>query len=171
MGKLIRNRRVAADNWRLLKLDAEGRLPAFSADEDVIVPLATWLADRDSLAARKGRTGVWLAGKEGPEALAADVERLPVVALEFPSFGDGRGFSSARLLRERYGYKGELRAVGQVIRDWMLFMERCGIDAFLLRDDEDPANALEAFKELPEAYQASVTEPQPLFRRRAASKV
>src|SRR4051794_17774737 len=77
MAKLIRNRRAAADSWRLLKADAEGRLPAFTAEEDVIVPLATWLADKDTLASRKGRTGVWLEAKEGPEALAADVQRLP----------------------------------------------------------------------------------------------
>jgi uncharacterized protein (DUF934 family) len=167
MAKLIRNRRVAVDSWRLLKPDAEGKL-AVPATGDVIVPLSTWKAEREALAGRKGKTGVWLDGSEGPEAIAQDLERLPIVALHFNSFGDGRAFSSARLLRERYGYKGEIRATGQVIRDWLLFMERCGIDSFLLRDDEDAANALQAFEELPEAYQASVSEPEPLFRRRAA---
>ena len=102
---------------------------------------------------------------------AVVADRLPHVArveVNFPKFGDGRGFSIGRLLRERYGYKGEIRAIGQVIRDWLLFMERSGIDSFLLREDETAENALGAFSELPEAYQASAVEPQPLFRRRAA---
>ena len=169
MAKLIRNRRAAADSWQLLKRDAEGGVQV-PAEGDVIVPLAVWQERKDSFASRKGRTAVWLDGSEGPEAIAADLQRLPLVALHFSHFGDGRGFSSARLLRERYGYKGEIRAIGNVIRDWLLFMERCGIDSFLLRDDENVENALEAFAELPQAYQASVTEPLPLFRRRAANR-
>ena len=169
MAKLIRNRRVAENSWQLLKADAQGKPPAVPAEGDVIVPLAVWAGGQPAIASRKGRTGVWLDGSEGPEAIAADLERLPIVALNFNTFGDGRGFSSARILRERYGYKGEIRAIGQVIRDWLLFMERCGIDSFLLREDEDVDNALGAFEELPEAYQGSVSEPRPLFRRRAAS--
>ncbi len=165
MGQLIRNRRVAPDTWQLLE-EAAAALPV---EGDVIVPLATWLAVRDGADNRNGRTAVWLAGNEDPAAIEADLARLPLVAVRFASFGDGRGFSTARLLRERYRYGGEIRAVGQVIRDWLLFMERCGFDAFALRDDEDPANALQAFGELPDAYQASVTEPLPLFRRRLAS--
>jgi uncharacterized protein (DUF934 family) len=168
MAKLIRNRRAAADSWRLLKADAAGKLDV-PAEGDVIVPLSAWNADKASFATRKGRTAVWLDGSEGPEAIAADLDQLPLVALNFSTFGDGRAFSSARLLRERYGYKGEIRAIGQVIRDWLQFMERCGIDSFLLRDDEEIENALGAFDELPEGYQATVTEPQPLFRRRAAA--
>jgi uncharacterized protein (DUF934 family) len=165
MAKLIRNRRAAADSWRLLKADAAGKVDV-PGEGDVIVPLSAWLSGKGSFASRKGRTAVWLDGSEGPEAIAPDLESLPLIALNFNTFGDGRGFSSARLLRERYGYKGEIRAIGQVIRDWLLFMERCGIDSFLLREDEDLDNALGAFAELPEAYQASVSEPQPLFRRR-----
>jgi uncharacterized protein (DUF934 family) len=164
MAKLIRNRRVAEDNWQLLK--AGEPLPP---NGDVIVPLALWSERKEALAARHGRTGVWLDSGEDPEALAGDLGRLPIVALNFRSFGDGRSFSSARLLRERHGYHGELRAIGQVIRDWLLFMERCGIDSFLLREDEDVDNALEAFNELSDAYQASAVEPLPLFRRRLAA--
>ena len=166
MGQLIRHRRVEPDTWQLLE-DPSAALPA---DGDVIVSLATWLAERDRADKRKGRTAVWLAGNDDPAALEPDLARLPLVAVKFASFGDGRGFSTARLLRERHGYGGEIRAIGQVIRDWLLFMERCGFDAFLLRDDEDPANALQAFGELADAYQASVVEPLPLFRRRLAAE-
>jgi uncharacterized protein (DUF934 family) len=105
---------------------------------------------------------------DDPAALAASLGGLKVVAVNFPKFGDGRGYSIARLLRERYGYRGELRAVGQVARDHLYFMAQCGFDAFELRAGEDPGEALAAFNDFSEAYQASVARPQPLFRRRRA---
>ena len=166
MAKLIRNRRVVADNWLLLELGANGALPAVPAEGDVIVPLKLWLARRDALAVRLGKTGVWLDSNEGAEPIAADLRRLPLIAVRFPAFTDGRGYSTARLLRERYGYGGEIRAVGDVGRDHLLFMQRCGFDTFALREGEDVESALKAFDELPDTYQASVVEPQPLFRRR-----
>jgi uncharacterized protein (DUF934 family) len=100
---------------------------------------------------------------------AAFVDRLAGatrVEVHFPKFGDGRGFSIARLLRERYGYTGELRAVGQITRDHLFFMESIGFDAFELREGEDPYEALAAFNDFSESYQASPARPQPLFRRR-----
>jgi len=102
---------------------------------------------------------------------AAVVDRLAHVArveVHFPKFGDGRGFSIGRLLRERYGYQGELRAVGHLTRDHLFFLESCGFDAFELRDGEDPQAALAAFDDFSEAYQASPARPLPLFRRRAS---
>jgi uncharacterized protein (DUF934 family) len=108
---------------------------------------------------------------EPADDLALVAERLPHAArveVNFPKFGDGRGYSIARLLRSRHGYRGELRAVGEVTRDLLAYMEACGFDAFLLRDGEDPARALAGFDELSEAYQASAVRPLPLFRRRAA---
>jgi len=171
MAKLIRNRRAAADSWQLLELGAApkgtaGTLPPVPADGDVIVPLALWQARRDALAVRSGQTGVWLDSHEGPEAIVADLARLPLIAVNFPSITDGRGLSTARLLRERHGYTGELRAIGAVISDLVLGMQRCGFDAFALRDDQDIEVALHALDELQDAYQASVVQPQPLFRRR-----
>jgi uncharacterized protein (DUF934 family) len=166
MAKLIRNRHVVADTWQLLKLSADGALPAVPAEGDVIVPLKLWLERRDALAVRLGKTGVWLDSKEGAESVAADIKRLPLIAVNFPAFTDGRGYTTARLLRERYGYTGELRAIGDVGRDHLLNMQRCGIDSFDLREGEDVEGALTAFDELPVAYQASVVEPQPMFRRR-----
>ena len=105
-----------------------------------------------------------------PAAFAGRLAHAARVEVSFPKFADGRGFSLARLLRERYGYKGELRAVGHVVRDHLYYMEACGFDAFLLREGEDPDEALRAFDDFGEAYQASVMRPVPLFRRRAASQ-
>jgi uncharacterized protein (DUF934 family) len=109
-----------------------------------------------------------LEASDDPGALAASLDRIQVIAVRFPAFGDGRGYSIARLLRERYGYRGELRAVGEVARDNLYFMAQCGFDAFQLREGEDPTEALAAFSDFSEAYQATVARPLPLFRRRAA---
>jgi uncharacterized protein (DUF934 family) len=88
--------------------------------------------------------------------------------VNFPKFNDGRGFSIGRLLRERYGFRGELRAIGDVLRDQLFFLARCGFDAFALRDDQDVDEALGAFADFSEAYQPALDQPVPLFRRRLA---
>jgi uncharacterized protein (DUF934 family) len=101
--------------------------------------------------------------------LAAQAERigaLGIIAVNFPKYGDGRGYSIARLLRERYGFKGELRAVGVVARDHLQLMAQCGFDSFLLREGEDTQAALAAFDDFSESYQTSAAQPVPLFRRR-----
>ncbi|MDQ5849441.1 MAG: DUF934 domain-containing protein [Pseudomonadota bacterium] len=103
---------------------------------------------------------------DDPASVADRLGRAARVEVNFPKFGDGRGFSIARLLRERYGYKGELRAVGAVTQDHLQAMERCGFDAFLLREGEDPNEALAAFERFSDAYQGTVPTPAPLFRRR-----
>ncbi len=103
---------------------------------------------------------------DDPALLAGAVGLARVIAVNFPKFGDGRGYSIARLLRERYGYKGELRAVGEVARDHLQAMSRCGFDAFQLREGEDVQEALAAFDDFSDSYQATAAQPQPLFRRR-----
>ena len=162
MAKLIKARQAAQDNWQLLK--AEDALPATG---NVIVPLATWKAQREALLAR-GDVGVLLEPNEEPAEIAADVAALPLIAVNFPSFQDGRGYSTARLLRERYGFKGELRAVGDVLLDELFYMSRVGFDAFALRDDQDLDACLKVFDTFSEVYQASVEQPVPLFKRRLA---
>ena len=163
MPTLIKHQKLTADQWRLLQ---QGE--AFPASGDVIVPLSLWLARRDALLARVGRTGVWLKPDDDPAALATDLAVLPLIAVLFPSFTDGRGYSTARLLRDRYGYSGELRAIGDVLRDNIFYLSRTGFDAIALRDGEDAEEALAAFTDFSEAYQVSVERPQPLFRRRPA---
>ncbi len=168
MAVIIKNRQVAANNWQLLKASADNSLPAVP-EGDVIVPLAQWLSQKDALLARQGRLGVWLANTDDPAEIAGDLQHFAVVAVDFPHFTDGRGSSIARLLRERYGWSGELRAIGDVIRDVLFYLSRCGFDAFDLKAGEDAQAALSAFGDFSEAYQTSVERPQPLFRRRAAA--
>jgi uncharacterized protein (DUF934 family) len=169
MATLIKERRIVADSWRLLERGPQGELPEVPARGDVVVPLALWLERREDFLAYPGKLGVWLDANESPEALAGEVDRFPLIAVNFPKFGDGRGYSIARLLRERYAYKGELRAIGDVLHDHLHFMKQCGFDAFLLRGDQDPQEALSALDTFSEGYQTSVLRPIPLFRRRLSA--
>ncbi len=164
MPTLIKHQKITADTWKLLQ---EGE--TFPASGDVIVPLSLWLSKREVLVSRVGRTGVWLKPDDEPSLLATDFAVLPLIAVLFPAFTDGRGYSTARLLRERYGYSGELRAIGDVLRDNIFYLSRVGFDAIALRDGEDAKEALSAFNDFTDAYQISVERPQPLFRRRLAA--
>jgi len=170
MATLIKEQRIVADSWRLLSRGPKGEPPEVPPQGDVIVPLALWLERRDAFLAYPGKVGVWLDANEGPEAIAGDLQRFALVAVNFPKFGDGRAYSTARLLRERYGYGGELRAIGDVLHDHLHFMKQCGFDAFVLREDQDAREALAALDTFSEGYQTSVLRPVPLFRRRLAAR-
>ena len=126
---LIKAGRVAADPFLQI---ADGEpLPAEGA---IIVSLARWQEERGLIEPRRELLGVRLKAADFVEQIAGDLDRLAVIALEFPKFNDGRALSQARLLRERYGYRGEIRATGKVTRDLLLFMHRCGFDAFATDD-------------------------------------
>ena len=158
--------RVEADAWRVLGADeALAELPPGR----IIVPLAAWKARREALRNRPEPVGVWLAPEDDPADIAADAAALPLVAVHFPKLGDGRGYSTAVLLRTRYRYRGELRAFGDIGRDQLFLLRRCGFDAFSLAAPKDADAALAAFDDFSVKYQASVDEPVPLFRRRAAA--
>lgn len=162
MPLLTKERSVVEDRWALLAAAAHiDDVPSGPA----IVPLALWLTSRERLSARRD-IGVWLKPADDPAALADDVGRLPLIAIEFPQFGDGRGYSTARLLREKYRFTGELRAVGDILRDQIYFLWQCGFDTFALRTGRDVADALAAFADFTDNYQATVVRPLPLFRRR-----
>ncbi|MCW5620058.1 MAG: DUF934 domain-containing protein [Burkholderiales bacterium] len=160
-----RQRRIVSDDtWRVIGLP-EDAAAHFTDDEDVIVPLPAWRSDAVALRHRTGRTGVWLGPADEPADLAGASAFPVLVAVHFPSFTDGRGYSTARLLRERYGYRGELRAIGDILRAQLYELARCGFDAFVLREDQDAQAALRAFGDFSEDYQAAV-DRGPLFARR-----
>lgn len=160
---IIKNRRLVEDAWRHVA-DAEPIPPA----GNVIVGLSRWQTQQAELAQHDGQVGVRLAPADELDALVADRDALaavPVIALEFPRFSDGRAYSKARLLRERFGYRGELRATGYVLRDQLFYMERCGIDAYELKPGKPLESALEAFGEFSVTYQPAADDPRPLWRR------
>lgn len=158
---IIIDRTLVPDTWTLLRDDA-----SVPASGDVIVPMAAWLAPPATLVRRPGRTGVWLAASDDPGRLAAHAASLPLIAVDFPQFTDGRGYSIARLLRERHHFSGELRAVGDIGRDQLFYLARVGFNAFVLKPGQDAGAALAAFVDFSDAYQSSVTEPRPAYRRR-----
>jgi uncharacterized protein (DUF934 family) len=173
MGTLIRNARVRTDSWRLLEepfdrllIPAEDGLLPDLPPGPLLVPLAVWPRRRDDLVERLPHVGLLLETHEDPRPIAADLAHFGVIAVRFADSTDGRGYSLARVLRERHGFRGELRAVGEVRRDQLYYLASCGFDAFVLCGDEDPQEALAALGDFSEAYQSSVTRPSPLFRRR-----
>ena len=136
--------------------------------KDVLVPFAAWMSHHAEWLKHEGRLGVLIEPNEDPADVAGDLARFALVAVHFPVFTDGRGYSIGRLLRERYGYKGELRAVGDIMQDQLFYLSRVGFDAFLLRANQSVEGAIKALDSFSEAYQASVERPQPLFRRRVS---
>jgi uncharacterized protein (DUF934 family) len=150
---------VVNDSWQLLdsrpclQVGEDGLVPDFPDAADLIVSRKLWALRREDLLARRGRLGLALEPGDDIAEVAADLEHFALVAVNFPKFGDGRGYSTARLLRTRYGYQGEVRALGQITRDHLYFMERVGFDAYELRQGEDPAEALAAFRDFSVSYQ------------------
>lgn len=167
MPTLIKQGQVVEDTWQKVEMDA-GLDSVEGADtaQQIIVPLAMWLAEKDTLAGIGKTIGVWLDSEDDPYLLSEDVGTLPLIALNFPSFRDGRAFSSAAILRERLGYKGELRAIGEVLRDQLFYMDQCGFDSYELSEGVSVESALSAFNDFHTSYASTVTEPTPLFRRR-----
>ena len=163
---IILDKQIAADTWTHV---AEGApLPATG---NLIVPLAFWITERAALSNRIGKTGVWLKGPDDPTQITAvrELVKLPLIAIEFAQFTDGRGFSIGRLLRERYGFNGELRAFGEVFRDTLPYLARCGFNAFVLKEGKSLEDALNAFNDFSDAYQNAVDQPVPHYRRRLAA--
>ncbi|MDA0789145.1 MAG: DUF934 domain-containing protein [Proteobacteria bacterium] len=134
------------------------------AESNQILPMATYLESLEQLRGRND-IGVWVDADEEVEALAGLLD-LQVIALNFPAFNDGRAYSSANLLRRKLGFEGEIRAIGDVRRDQLEQMVRCGFDAFEMADGQDLDAALASLKVFSDTYQIAIGTPQPLFRRR-----
>jgi uncharacterized protein (DUF934 family) len=154
---LIKDGKVVKDSWAEVAPGA----PLPDADA-LLVPYETWKDHREALMKRNGRLGVRLAADQPPQLIAGDLDRLDLVALEFPTFRDGRAYSYARLLRERYGFKKELRAVGDVLRDQFRFMHRCGFDAYAVADEKQAAAWARALSEISVVYQPSTDRRRPI---------
>ena len=160
MHQYLKDGVVTDNSWQLVAADSE-TLPS----GDILVPVAFWKENQQLLENHSGSVGVWIDSHQEIEEFAATIAKLPVVAINFPKFVDGRGFSLARLLRERYGYIGEIRAIGHFIRDQLFLMQRCGFNAFQFDSDIDLAAASESLTDFSDSYQVAADEPKPLFRR------
>jgi uncharacterized protein (DUF934 family) len=145
---LVKNGKISGDAFVRVADDAE--LPIGGA---VLISAARFLADADALSRRLGKTGVIWPNNRDVDDLVPYLDRLAAVALLFPTFRDGRAYSQARLLRERYNYRGELRATGQILRDQFVFMLRAGFDAFEVKKDSDAEAYVNTVKRYSVFYQ------------------
>lgn len=162
---LIKDGRVAEDAWTSV---ADGE--PVPADRPVIVSFERWRTERASFEGRNAALGVRVKSGTLAPVIAPDLDRFALVAIEFPKFRDGRGFSTARELRERYGYEGEIRAVGHVIPDQYLYLVRTGFTSAQAPEGTKPESWARALTEITVAFQPSLDDPQPLslLRRRLA---
>lgn len=167
MPKLIKDGALAPDNWQLVDHEHLKDGINLTDTEQWLLPLSYWDEVADKLEAGQTRVGVWVNGDEPVENFYGKLEKIPVIAIKFPTFTDGRGFSLARQLREQLDFTGELRAIGYFLQDQLFYLHRCGFNAFSVADDADLVSMLESLQDFTESYQAAVDEPRPLFRRRA----
>ena len=158
---VIKDGRLVEDDWTFI--------PDFLPLDEVarpVVSLARWRDGDCALRARNGRLGLRLPNDTDPAAIGADLDRFALIELEFPVFKDGRAYSQARLLRERHGYRGELRAVGDVLVDQLAYMRRCGFDAFEPDQQLDKDDVIAAFERWPEVYQNAADTRTPIWSKR-----
>ena len=153
------------DRWAWFQDEAAEAGATAASGQRLILSLAQWPAHAERLEAAGATLGICLEPSDDPGQIVDLFERIALIAIRFPAFTDGRGYSTARLLRQRHGGTGELRAVGDVLRDQMFYLARCGFDTFDLKDGEPVAEAIAGFGDFSEAYQ-SAADRGPLFRRR-----
>ncbi|WP_417317391.1 DUF934 domain-containing protein [Emcibacter sp.] len=158
--RIIKDKKIVEDHWRHVG----------PADDlflgDIIVPLDIWKSDRESLSTRNGKLGIQLEPDQHPSEIAADLEKFDVIAINFPTFMDGRGYSHAKILRDRLGYKGEIRAVGDIMRDQLFYLQRCGFNAFEIKTGKNIEEEIKGLEDFSEVYQVSADQKVPLYRRR-----
>lgn len=177
MANLIRRGRAESAHWPQLDEAALRQLAARKSDtkpdidgpvDGVLIPFQLWRVERALCETLGTEIGVIVRDDDDLDEVAKALPNIGVIAVNFPKFTNGRGYSIARLLRGRYGYSRELRAMGDIMRDQIFYLSRVGFDAYELRPDQDAQQALAALGDFTEPYQASSDQPVPLFRRRVA---
>lgn len=162
MSRILRRRAIVEDEWAL-SLEGAAQPPRGGK---IIVPLARWRGERAQLEAGGASIGVLLANTEDVESVHAQIADRPLIALQFPVFTDGRALTQAVLLRNRLGFTGELRAVGDVVRDLVFWLGRCGFDAIVPRPDQDLQACVAALDEIRAAYQPAADGHSAVWARR-----
>lgn len=161
MRKIIKDKKIIDDNWLVLT-EIQNQLPSGK----LIVSVPLWQSHKEQLQSHSDEIGILLEPENEPAEIADDLAHFSLIAINFPKFADGRGFSSARELRTRYNYDKEIRAVGDVLRDQIYLMARCGFNAFAVREDRCINDALNAFNDFSVNYQADAVEQRPLYQTR-----
>jgi uncharacterized protein (DUF934 family) len=161
--QIIKENKIQRDNWILIsEPDDSGALP----EGDLVIPFVFWKEHQDLCSAHQGKVGVLINGDTTLADLGSFLDKFELIALDFPAFKDGRCYSHARMLRDRYGYKGDIRAVGDILRDQLFYMQRCGISSFVVREDRDIKDALNGLKDFTVTYQSASDGSLPLYKTR-----
>ncbi len=161
--QVIKNKEIINDDWQLIRdIEDDEAIP----EGKVILPFNYWQANREALLKRDTEHAVLVNGDVVTEDLLEDLEQFAIIALDFPAFGDGRSYSHACLLRQRYEFKGDLRAVGDVLRDQLFFMQRCGFDSYAIREDKDIEDALKSLTDFSVKYQTAADGALPIYKQR-----
>ena len=162
LGNLVEN------PWQLFAKDTTLEAVQQCTAKLVLVPAALWNSQKTALLSTGKTFGVWLDSNETATLLTdEDLDTLPLIALNFPTFMDGRSYSTAAILRQQLGYTGDIRSIGDVLRDQLFYQKRCGFSSFDLKDSVKLEDAQKALHDFTATYAATVEEPTPLFRRRA----
>lgn len=167
MTQIILDKQIVNDDWTLVADDER-----LSTAKEVI-NFSRWSiaigSEKEKLIAKReaGTLGIQLNAGDTADLLSTDCQGFALINVEFPKFADGRGYSAARLLRERYGFTGQLRAIGDVLFDQLFFMMRCGFNAMAMRADQDLELCVKGFETFSSSYQGDVNDTRPLFRRRS----
>ena len=166
MQNLIRQRAIEHDDWMLVKEASGPEILHVTQDRNLIVPIKFWNMYKPEIENYLGNITIWLNSDEFLDDIKEELNTFSLIALNFPVFSDGRPYSTARELRQNRKYTGEIRAVGDVLRDQIFYMHQCGFNSFLLRHDQDPESCINALDDFKTNYQSTVLEKNPLFRRR-----
>ena len=167
--RIIKDGEIINNEWVIVTGTDDSSVD-FVTKAKSIISLDLWKNHKDTLSTQLASQalGLFLHNDQDLADISDDIQRFDVIAIEFPVFMDGRGFSIARLLRDRYHYKGELRATGAIIRDQLCYLKRSGFNAFDMDEDIDLDAALSSLNDFTESYQTSADQPTPLFRRKAS---
>lgn len=163
MPKLLKGQQISNDHFQILDQDrGEASLP----EGNVLLHVSSIDCAIKANGQHHGQVGIWFDCADEPEAVANALNQFEVIAVNFPKFMDGRGYSLARLLRERLDYRGDIRATGDVLVDQLYYLKRCGFSSFRLREDQNPEYALTALKTFSTNYQTAADKLIPVYRLR-----
>ncbi|MEZ5539406.1 MAG: DUF934 domain-containing protein [Pseudomonadales bacterium] len=159
--RIIKDGTVVTSNWQQIEKDVTD----IPQGEQLMLPYALWKTHYESVKDRKD-IAIWFDSEDFTETeWTEQLQKLPLIAIHFPIFTDGRGFTTARMLRQRFNYTGDIRVFGHVLREQMCYLKRCGVSSFVLAEHINLEEAVESLNDFTEYYQCSVDQPQPLFRR------
>ena len=163
MTQLIETSELTQDKWILIDKDRDYPTENVNAGDYVILPLQLWSENRDQ---QTDKIGVWLDSDDTVEALEGQCEHLPIIAINFPTFADGRGYSLARQLRDKLGFSGELRAIGDVLKDQLFYYQRSGFSSFMIREDRPAEQAITGLSDFSLVYQPASDNRVTILQKR-----